>query len=357
MKIEQLKQADQDYYNGNPSLTDAQYDTLKEQAYKETPNDPYFQAVGASVETSPWVKVSHHRPMGSLSKAQTYTEMSSWFQAPSVVMDKLDGASISLIYKDGKFTQAITRGDGLMGEDVTRNVSCMKGLVKIIPDRFTGCIRGEVLCLLEDFKAHFPGMKNPRNTASGTMKRLEDPEPCSHLTVYCYEVSPDLGLLETKENELQFLEQHGFLTPRWAKAQTPAEVELVYQEYIKFIRASLYYEIDGLVVEIDDRKLYLDLGFVSNRPKGAVAYKFPHEEQETFLRDIVWQTGPSGRVTPVAVFDSVSINGAQIDRASLATVKQVNQLQLYAGCKILVSRRNGVIPRIEANIDRGIINE
>jgi len=388
--VEQLQQAREAYYNDAPIMSDAEYDALEDELRELDPTNAFFKQVGAKAKAkTKWKKVKHGAPMGSLMKVQTPEEYEDWetgtkakaLQAHTagelstisyavVVSEKLDGISISLRYKDGKLVQAITRGDGTTGEDITRNVLLMKGIVKKARD-FTGYIRGEIILRKTDHRKHVPEYKNPRNAASGIAKRESDPEPCKHLTVVCYQVLTDKHSIDRKSLEFKLLKALGFKTPNWRLIKVPdpkkrpqthdkyvaQEVRHLYDEYVAKKRDALDYEIDGLVVEFDDLAVMEHLGEHDGRPKGARAFKFPHEKQPTRLREIVWQVGNSGRVTPVAYFDSVTLAGASVSQASLHNVSNIGRLAHAAKCpqnllgmsdKILVSRRNDVIPYVEA---------
>lgn len=377
MDITQLAKRIQDakdaYYNGNPLMDDATFDSLEDQLRAIDPNHPVLARVGAAVPPSTgggaWLEVKHTIPMGSLNKAQTAAEMASWYQGigvnPLVVMDKLDGASLCCEYRQRKFHQAVTRGDGITGQDITRNVALMQGVIKMLPPALPDgtptpdrvFIRGEIITKKSDHKAYFPGESNPRNTASGTSKRQSDNSKCQYLTFVAYQLLPNGVGLDTKSAELYSLRTMGFQTPVWSQAANLASVEVTYLNYVSAFRASLDYDIDGLVVEVDDRDVREALGDLNGRPKGANAYKFPHEKKPTKLIDVEWQVGKSGRITPVAIFEPVILAGAEVRRASLAGVRQVELLKLYKGCTIMVARRNDVIPRVEANLSEGIEND
>jgi DNA ligase (NAD+) len=368
---QKIEAACQAYYgSGSPIMSDAEYDALEDQLRQLDPDHYLLKTVGAPPGDNGWPKVRHGIPMGSLNKAQTHVDLRKWWQscapiepppleAPLLVTEKLDGISISIRFEDGKFVQGVTRGDGEIGEDITRNVSLMKGVPHQLGDpplgsNWTGYLRGEIVCKKSDHKAHFPGDSNPRNTASGTAKRQSDPENCRHLTVLIYQVISDKGIVLSKLSELEAADKMGFITPTYIEANNPREVEHIYQNYVDSAREALDYDIDGLVVEVNSLAHADALGLLHHRPKGAIAYKFPHEAKETILRDVVWQVGNSGRITPVGLFDTVVLAGAKVSRASLATVGRFTKLQLTRGCRILVSRRNDVIPRIEANLDLGV---
>ena len=368
---EQLREASAAYYGGGePTMSDAEFDALEAQLRSLSPNHPVLTQIGSPVGNTGWPKVKHPIVMGSLAKAQDLYEMSSWrsscFSVASgdlVVTEKLDGISVLLTYENGALVRAETRGDGHTGEDITRNVRVMKGVPTNISDptqAHRNFIRAEIVCLHDDFKRHFPGDSNPRNTASGTAKRQTGWQKCRHLTVVAYNLTPEFGApYPSRSIELATLSQWGFRVPRSEVCENLDGVEKVYKAYLSTERAAAEYDIDGLVVEIDNTDDRSALGTTPDGkcPRGAVAYKFPHDMKETTLQHILWQTGPTGRITPVAVFDEVELAGAKVSRASLHNpdyIEQVSKSQgLAAGARIRVSRRNDVIPAVEELLAQG----
>ena len=350
-----ITEARKAYYAGAPTMTDAEFDALEDQLRSLDPNHPVLANVGAA-PVSGWTKVKHSIPMGALNKAQDRNDMVQWFNdivgnTPDVVvMDKCDGIAIALRFDKGTLTQAITRGDGITGEDITRNVRLMKGIPSDL-GQWSGWVRGEIVCTKADFGAYFPGESNPRNTAAGTAKRQSDPSKCKHLTVLAFGMIPDVGVLTHKGQELDALDSAGFSVPLWSVRTTLPQVQGVYDRYTSGKRASRPYDIDGLVVEVNDRNDWALAGERNNRPAGSIAYKFPHESQSTTLRNVRWQVGNTGRVTPVAEFDAVDLAGASVKQASLHNVANIGRLTdgrgLFKDDRILVSRRNDVIPYVE----------
>ena len=370
--VEQLQQARDAYYNDDPVMSDAEYDALEDELRELDSKNLFFKQVGSKAEKSTkWKRVQHSAPMGSLMKVQTQEEFDKWaadieaklskaeqagdidkVSRDVVFSDKLDGISLSLHYENGKFKQGLTRGDGIIGEDISRNVRLMKGFVEEVRD-LTGHIRAEIVLKKSDHKKHVPEYKNPRNAASGIAKRESDPKPCQYLTIICYQMLSDQHDIKTKSVEFKLLKALGFITPRWKKVK-PSDVAAIYTDYVDKTRDELDYEIDGGVIEHDDLRAMEHLGDHDGRPKGARAFKFPHAQQPTRLREIVWQVGNSGRVTPVAYFDTVELAGASVSQASLHNLGNIGRLadacpQKLLGMSdmILVSRRNDVIPYVE----------
>lgn len=381
--LSRLKAARQDYYGGQkPSLTDAEYDTLEDElvGLVEVADDSedgvseaksFLASIGAQpAGDSGWAKVRHAAPMGSLNKSQTVDDIQSWYGSCTsvgfsftgghnlpncnlVVSDKCDGISISLQYRNGDLFRALTRGDGEEGEDITRNVVKMKGVKTKIPG-FSGHTRGEIVLRRSDWKAHFPTYSNPRNAAAGIAKRL-DGVGSEHLTVLHYQLLRDgAAPIPRKEIEFQALQKIGCATPTYHVVTTLDDVLALYESYVTKDREALDYDIDGLVVEFDDIALMEALGDLNKRPKGATAFKFPHDAKQTTLRAVRWQVGKSGRLTPVAEFDEINLAGVRVKQASLHNLARVKLLRLFIGCRILVSRRNDVIPMVEANLDEGV---
>lgn len=377
---ETLRKASEAYYNGTPIMTDAAFDALYDRLMELDSEHPVLREIGAKPsDNSPWKKVSHEIPMLSLNKAQTERDMVDWWkeQSPAgvqsvILMHKLDGIAVDLMYEDGVLVQASTRGNGLVGEDITRNVKRMKGVPNRLRDvpacgiylvsgtntepfKFTGWVRGEILCTHADFE-NFPDASNVRNIASGVAKRL-DGSGSEHLTVVVYAAhTPDsMSDFQSKAMELHFLESMGFEVVGYEPVDSPEEVQSVWNRYSETEREALGYDIDGLVLTLNSTTRFREAGLKNKRPAGAVAYKFEHESKPSVLREIVWQVGSTGRVTPVAVFDPVDLAGAEVKRSSLHNINLIRDLCLEQdqeflrpGDLLLISRRNDVIPYVES---------
>lgn len=334
-----------EYSSGNPFMSDATFDTLD----KEYPT----KSVG-SKPSPDFGKVRHKIPMGSLDKAQSIDDVKKWIRGlgknpfPMVVSDKLDGASVSIEYENGKLVRASTRGDGDIGEDITKNVLVMKGVKKNLDDA-TAELRGEIIIKKSDWH-NFAGAANPRNAAAGAAKSVHDNSKAKFCSVVFYRIIPNAP---SKREELYDLKMLGLEIPRARLANNISDIEKIYEEYVSSERKSLDYDIDGLVIEIDDTEKALQVGTDPYHPEYAIAFKFPHEEGVTTLRKVIWQVAATGRVNPVAIFDPVNISGAMISRASLANFSLIESKNLEIGSKIVVSRRNDVIPMVERVVSRG----
>ncbi len=354
---EQISKARDAYYNDSPIVPDETYDAWVSELSELKEDSPAVTAVGAPA-TSSWPKVEHPIPMGSLNKVQTPEEMSDWMHHVSrpekgpkedlLITEKLDGISVSLRYEHGRLRQALTRGDGLVGEDITANVARMK-VPQTLPMDTTAICRGEIIILKEDHRKHFPNQANPRNTASGTAKRL-DGKGCEHLTILAYQAleGPEF---QTEFEQFQFLVAMGFRTPNVyfycgsPGVRTPNDIWECYQQTL---REQLPYEIDGLVVRLNDLAYQWSLGDKDGRPRGAMAFKFAPVSRETVATGREDQVGSTGRITPVAVFQPVRLVGAEVSRASLYNQRYIETIGFDAGARILVTRANDVIPRVSS---------
>lgn len=373
---DELLRAKYTYYNvklpdGMKSLvlTDKVYDTREAELRSLDPNHWLLKMVGAPQTQSEWKKAKHQIPMGSLNKVNLPAELSKWVsdvcdEEELFVTEKLDGLSIELLYEDNKLVQAITRGDGETGEDITANVVKMEGVVSELrgnqninkmacvftkqKDTFTGSLRGEIIMKKSIHQKYFSDKANPRNAASGVSKRL-DGVGSEHLTILFYQVMGDVDFL-TEVDQFKWLKIQGVTTPNYWLLPDADAVNKHWRDYQDNKREKLDYDIDGLVIRISPMDVQIAKGDKDLRPLGAMAYKFDNEMRESTIRDIIWQVGNSGRITPVAVVDPVQLVGATVTRASIYNMAYICELGLDIGAKVLVARANDVIPRIEERI-------
>lgn len=347
------------YYNGELpdsieplTISDKVYDVYEAELRSLDSNHWILKVVGAPQIQSEWKKAKHQIPMGSLNKVNSPSELIDWADTKDnkswFITQKLDGISIEIIYENGKLIQCITRGDSDIGEDITVNVIRMVGVNSDLQEDFSGSLRGEIIMLKSVLNKDFSDKANTRNAASGISKRL-DGVGADKLNVMFYQV---LGNVDFKTEVEQFiwLKDHKLEAPDYWVFKTIDEVNAHWRDYQDKERDKLDYDIDGLVVRISDMAKQMSLGDKDLRPLGAIAFKFDNEARETTLLGLEWQTGSSGRITPVAILEPVVLCGAEVKRASLHNVKWVEELGLYIGCKVLVSRRNDVIPYVEEKI-------
>jgi DNA ligase (NAD+) len=362
--LDKIDACDNAYYNESKSLlSDAEYDALKDNLRKNgdkftIPAGKEGQAlrarmfdalnrVGAPIPIDgKWPKVTHEVPMGSLNKVNTPEELKGWWdqcgQGEILVTHKMDGISIDLKYDTGRLVQAATRGDGETGENITRNVTKMGGVPVSLRNNFSGHIRGEIVMLKSVFDANFKDtMSNVRNAASGIAKRFEG-DAAKYLTVVVYAM--DSSTPKTESELFDTLKGMGFTTPWYQLCKTDKEASKVWQEYMDSERAKLDYEIDGLVIRINNLARQFALGDSNHRPKGAIAFKFLALGAQTPINDIVCQVGDTGVITPVAEFDEVELVGAKIRRASLHNFSNIKTLGIDIGAVVLIERANDVIP-------------
>jgi DNA ligase (NAD+) len=359
--VASIKKHKDAYYNGTPLISDAAFDALEDELRALDPKNAILATVGAPLAAvAEWEKARHAIPMGSLNKAISEAEFRKWAARcdalatqqglPPVstslfTTEKLDGLSLAVTYEKGVLKDAITRGDGEVGERITPNAARMKGVPGRLKHPVSATVRGEIILKLSDLKKAFPGAANPRNQAAGTSKRF-DGEGCQHLTVLFYDLDAHGEEHATEAKKFERIQALGLLTPNFVThdlAGALAEHKL----YAKAKRAKLDYEIDGLVMRANDVHAQHMLGEVHKRPRGAVAFKFASQAKVTRVLDIVWDTGSSGRVSPVAIVAPVQIAGATVQRASLANAGRVAELGIGVGDEVLVSRRNDVIPYVE----------
>lgn len=360
--LDKIDECDNAYYNNNtPLISDCDYDHLKDSIKNLPPQkikklvdriSATLARVGAPPpKDSKWEKVRHVVPMSSLNKETNPEELKEWWESCNkpelLVTEKLDGLSVGLEYRNGEFVLGYTRGDGEIGEDITRNVKRMKGVPLFLPaaySNFSGHIRGEMILLHSMMKQHFPEMSNPRNAASGIAKRL-DGKGCEYLSIMVYTI--DGKDVSTEVQTFQALQHMGFDVPWYAGPVTYNNTVSIWNNYMDSKRNELDYDIDGLVIRINNISDQLSLGKVNNRPKGAVAFKFKAFGQKTIVRNIISQVGDTGVITPVAEFDEVVLLGAKIKRASLYNFSNIKNLGIDIGAEVMVKRANDVIPNLE----------
>lgn len=366
----------------SPVISDAEYDALyKELALLEeqhpeliAPDSP-TQRTGASPLES-FNKVTHPVPILSLMNAFSADDLRAWrnrigkllppdTHLEYVVEPKLDGLTVVLTYENGVFTQGATRGDGEVGEDVTANLRTLPSVPQRIPvdPHFRReippylVVRGEVFFPLDKFEqlnaargaAGEVLYMNPRNTAAGSLRQLDPRKTAERpLRLYCYDlvVASGAEIPSTQWERLAYLRDLGF--PISQDNQLCANLEEVIVGYAGWIerRNRINYEVDGVVVKINDRPLADNLGFVGKDPRGAIALKFPAQEKTTRLIDIQVNVGRTGILAPAAILEPVEIGGVIVRNATLHNYDEINRKDIRIGDRVLVKRAGDVIPYV-----------
>jgi DNA ligase (NAD+) len=364
-----------------PEISDADYDKLRRRLKAIEGRFPALSDASSPTQkvaptpTTAFAKVRHGRPMLSLDNAFTDDELQGFFDRVRRALEretdlkpdaeiafsceaKIDGLSISLRYEDGEFVQGATRGDGTTGEDVTANLRTIKD----IPHRLKGRapkaidVRGEVYMERKAFlelnarqvAAGGNAYVNPRNTAAGSLRQLDPTITASRpLRFFAYawgEAEPRTW--KTHSDYLKLLRDWGFRTnPLTKLCRTPDEVRAFYRKMGED-RASLPYDIDGVVYKVDRIDWQERLGFVSRAPRWAIAHKFPAEQARTRLNGIIIQVGRTGALTPVADLEPVNVGGVVVARATLHNADEIERLDVRAGDTVIVQRAGDVIPQV-----------
>ena len=369
--VSKLNRYRHEYYNlAKPSVSDAVYDRLfdelaaSEQKTGIVLSNSPTQTVGYA-PVSALRKVRHTIPLLSLDKTKQTDDLVSMIAvAPALLMLKLDGLTVKLCYENGKLIQASTRGDGETGEDVTHNIPAFCNVPLKIPHKGTLTITGEGMIHTDDFEqmkdSEDKEIKNARNLAAGSI-RLLDPSVCKDRRIYFYAFNVIEGMATLGGNSdsrgwlLEDLEPLGFeVCPfvRMSKGTSRAEMESKIQ-HLRSIANIEKLPIDGIVLRYDSISFSKTLGRTGHHYKDGIAFKFEDDMTETVFRSIEWTPSRSGEIAPVALFDPVEIDGCTVSRASLHNLSFIKELELHPGCRILVSRRNMIIPHIEENLDRG----
>ena len=351
------------YYRGAPSVADAEYDAIEDElralidANPELAPDPNpLEQVGApSVLHAP---IRHSRPMLSLEKATKPEQVEAFFDRfpgqPVVVMPKLDGLSLALVYEGGRLARAITRGDGTTGDDVTMLV---RALADGVPEKVDAPgrieVRGEAVMLRSTFlkynEAHpDKPLINPRNAAAGTV-RAKDPEAVKERRLHFFAF--DLDASEGAHADLEAgLKTLGFDAADMRHTDDAAAAQDVITT-IEAERNELDYDLDGAVLRLADRGAFAAAGTRANSPRGALAFKFAAEEKTTMLADVVWDVGKTGKIAPVAWLEPVFVGGTTVTRATLANQEVIRARGVKIGDTVLVRRAGDVIPFVAGVLD------
>ena len=374
----ELHQHNHNYYVLNsPTISDQEFDQLLrelqdlEHAHPEAfdPNSP-TQRVGSDLNNE-FQTVLHRRPMLSLSNTYNRQEVQEFYERISEGLQgapfqiccelKFDGLSISLHYREGKLYQAVTRGDGVQGDDVTQNIRTIQSIPLQLaqgadyPDEFE--IRGEVLMPWASFDrlneqralAEEPLFANPRNAASGTLKSKDSRVVAQRgLDAYLYYLLGDDIPGDGHFQNLQAARSWGFKVSEHLKLADNLQEVFDFIDYWDTERRNLPVATDGIVLKVNSLQQQKSLGMTAKSPRWAIAYKFQAEQACTTLRDVIYQVGRTGAVTPVAVMDPVQLAGTTVRRATLHNADVIQSLDLHMGDQVLVEKGGEIIPKIVA---------
>lgn len=361
----------------DPIITDGEYDALlRELVELETEHpelitsDSPTQRVGSDI-VDDLPKITHPAPILSLGNALDITEVYAWREritkllTPDTALDytiepKFDGLTVVLTYENGILVQAATRGNGEVGDDVTTNVRTINTIPLRIPIDPSGptappllVVRGEVLFLKEDFEKlnqqqlekGLPRYVNPRNTASGTLKQKDARVTASRdLTAFVYNIVAGENPTVTQWETLQYLRDVGFLVAEDVRYFDDLDAAVNYLQ--AFDRDSLPYEIDGLVIKVNEHAVFRELGVVGKDPRGAIAYKFPSQEATTDLLGVEANVGRTGVLTPTAILEPVFLSGVTVKQASLHNYDLITEKDIRIGDRVIVKRSGDVIPYV-----------
>ena len=378
-RIEKLKTLINDYryhYHvlDESIMSEAAADSLKhelsqlEEQYPEfiTPDSPTQRVAGKPLDK--FQKVTHASRMISLADVFSESEIRDWVARNYKLVDrgteftfftdiKMDGLAMSLHYENGIFQQAVTRGDGLVGEDVTMNVKTIQNIplklnIENPPEYLE--VRGEVIIFKQDFeklnqmqvKLGEKPFANPRNLAAGTIRQLDPRIAASRpLRFMAYDlVTPDLP---THHEAYEFLRQIGFQTSGQDHVYNHLNEVFAEIKHLGQVRGDFLFNTDGMVIKINDRKIYSELGIVGKTPRAAVAFKYPAEESTSKVRDIVISIGRTGAATPVAILDPVEIAGSTVRHATLHNSDEIEKLDIRIGDTVIVYKAGDIIPKIK----------
>jgi len=355
--LERLIQKYQDsYYGGEAEISDGEFDLLWDELKEIAPESEVLKKVGAGYDADGFPKARHLIPMGSQEKASDPQEFLEWAEKRGMLTDKnnrltkqfavqykLDGASLELQYEKGKLVRAVTRGDGITGDEITANARRMKGAVETLDVPFTGGVRGEVIMTGDVWKSKYSEKANCRNAANGLMRR-KDGNGCEDLNFIVYDACAvdDGDFFKDEIQKIEWLKKRKFQTVETKEFSTVQEI-IGYRQEVTQIRETLPFDIDGLVVK--DRKTDID-DLRRARPEKQIAFKFELETAFSVLREIEWSES-GATYTPIGIIDPVRLAGTTVKRANLNNPDMIRAMGLKIGSAVSVVKRGEIIPKIE----------
>lgn len=339
------------YYTGKPEISDEKYDQLEDELKKLDPENPVLKLVGFK-QTENVSKVEHQKKMLSLDKTYDEKDLLKWIGNEDVVsVFKIDGSSCSLVYEDGHLQVAKTRGDGSVGENITKKAIFIPEIPKSVKGLKNFEVRGEVYCIETKFFQLSEEMKtlgleaptSQRNIVAGLLGRKENIQLCRHLSFKAFDLIADEKFKKEHE-KLDLLKDLGFITPDYEVHKGTKAIAAKIKEAKDFMSGGDYL-IDGLVLVYDDLKLHDELGETSHHPRYKIAFKFAGDTKITSIMDIEWGVSRNGTLTPVALVAPVELSGAMIGRVTLHNFGLARNFELKSGDKIEIIRSGEVIPK------------
>ena len=364
--VQEVNKHNYNYYVlDNPTISDKEYDALYYELVdleKEIgiilPNSP-TQRVGGEV-LDKFQKKRHEIRLYSLNKVRSFedlgdfmAEMAKYEKNPTFSLEyKFDGLTVVVEYENGVFKSATTRGNGEIGEDVTEQAKTIKSIPLTIPFKERLIVQGEGMMTMKAFKkynktAEIP-LKNPRNGVAGAIRNLDPKETARrNLDYFCYAVLLAEGKsFKTQKEMHEFIEEQGFLTGGYFKVISTLKEAEKYIEEVDEVKNSLDVMIDGMVLKLNEVAPREEIGFTNKFPKWARAFKFEAMETSTILKDVVWQVGRTGKVSPIAILEPVELAGATISRATLNNMDDIKKKGVLKNSRIFIRRSNEVIPEV-----------
>lgn len=372
--IEELNQYSYDYYvQDNPSVEDVVYDKAMQELLKIEEAHPDWitvdspsQRVGGEILEG-FQKVTHKTPMLSLGNAfgeddlrdfdrRIQDRIGDGTEYEYMCELKIDGLAVSLIYENGEYRQGATRGDGTTGEDITANLRTVRSIPIKLKETLSIEVRGETYMPKKSFQKlngareeeGLPLFANPRNAAAGSLRQLDTKIAAKrNLDIFLYSVADfgDMGVTKHSEG-LDYLEKLGLKVNKERRVCKNIEEVLAYVEEWTAKRSDLAYEIDGIVVKLNDLRQQEEVGYTVKSPRWAIAYKFPAEEVPTVLRDIELRVGRTGVITPTAILDPVHVAGTTVSRASLHNEDLIKQKDIRIKDTVMIKKAGDIIPEV-----------
>jgi len=365
---EEINKHNKNYYvYDNPTISDAEYDALyyelvdlEKELNFSMPNTPTSRVGDFVLEG--FKKHKHEVPLYSLNKVKDFEDLDKWMtdmkkttNNPNLKFSleyKYDGLKVVIEYKNGKYTQATTRGNGSIGEDVTLQVKTIKSVPLTIPYKGRVLVQGECMMTNKSFKeynktAEIP-LKNPRNGVAGAVRNLDPKETAKRkLDFFCYDVLLIEGKTLNSQKEMnEFIISQGFATGNYFVELRNIEDAKKEIQAVDKVKENLDVMIDGMVIKVADCSVRDDIGYTNKFPKWAMAYKFQAVELSTTLLDVAWQVGRTGKITPIALLEPIELSGATVSRATLNNTQDIERKNISINSRVFVRRSNEVIPEV-----------